>query len=381
VCIWNQGGGGPKTFWNRWSSAFSDRFHPSPFTHFLPYFTVNNRYNNDNTNNVLLWPTAYPFPAAILAGLLRRQMLNSCASYPFPRFRPYFGSSSSSSRWPGHYTLRPSVILHAYYVSISFQRIVFHSKIVWLPISSLITSILAFNSLEEDIEQIRYKRQLYLEHNTYYVKYCSLKREAWAVGVATGSRGEVCFHGATAPSGPGPPHYRGLTITLGHTILGRTPLDERSARRRDLYLTIHSIHKRQTSMPPAGFEPTVPASERSQTHVCDKRQRNIIIIIIIIDPLHVSQGAAVAQTKYWPGYGLDESGFESQERQEIFFSPKRPDRLWGLPCLLFSGYGGSSLEVKRPRLRMGGAIPLFPVCVYGVKMDGLAFFRHLPAHN
>jgi hypothetical protein len=35
--------------------------------------------------------------------------------------------------------------------------------------------------------------------------------------------------GATAPSGPGPPHYRGFTITLRHTTLGRTPLDEWSA--------------------------------------------------------------------------------------------------------------------------------------------------------
>jgi hypothetical protein len=42
------------------------------------------------------------------------------------------------------------------------------------------------------------------------------------------------FHGATAPSGPGPPHYRGFTITLRHITLGRTPLDEGSARRTHL---------------------------------------------------------------------------------------------------------------------------------------------------
>ena len=36
----------------------------------------------------------------------------------------------------------------------------------------------------------------------------------------------IFFHGATAPSGPGPPYYRGFTITLRHTTLGRTPLDE-----------------------------------------------------------------------------------------------------------------------------------------------------------
>jgi len=40
------------------------------------------------------------------------------------------------------------------------------------------------------------------------------------------------YHCATAPRGPGSPHYRGITITLRHTTLGRTPLDEWSARRR-----------------------------------------------------------------------------------------------------------------------------------------------------
>ena len=49
-----------------------------------------------------------------------------------------------------------------------------------------------------------------------------------------------------------------------HTV-GRTPLDERSALRRDLYLTIHNIHNRQASIPRGRFEPEIPASERRQT--------------------------------------------------------------------------------------------------------------------
>ena len=53
------------------------------------------------------------------------------------------------------------------------------------------------------------------------------------------------------------------------TTVGRTPRDEGSVRRRDLYLTTHNIHKRQTSMSPAGFERAIPASERPQTHVLD----------------------------------------------------------------------------------------------------------------
>jgi len=50
----------------------------------------------------------------------------------------------------------------------------------------------------------------------------------------------------------------------------RTPLDEGSARRRDLYLTIHNIYNRQTSMPPEGFEPTISAVERPQTYASDR---------------------------------------------------------------------------------------------------------------
>jgi hypothetical protein len=62
---------------------------------------------------------------------------------------------------------------------------------------------------------------------------------------------------------------RGSSMTLRHAILGRSHMDEWSARCRDLYLTTHNINKRQTSMPPAGLEPTVPASEWPQTHTLD----------------------------------------------------------------------------------------------------------------
>jgi hypothetical protein len=78
------------------------------------------------------------------------------------------------------------------------------------------------------------------------------------------------FRGATAASGPRLPHYRGFTITLRHTTLGRTPLDAGPARRRNLYLTTYNTHKRQTSMPSAGFEPAMPVSERPQTHALDR---------------------------------------------------------------------------------------------------------------
>jgi hypothetical protein len=56
---------------------------------------------------------------------------------------------------------------------------------------------------------------------------------------------------------------------------GRTPLDERSARRTDLYLTTHNTHNRQISKLPAGFEPEIPASERPQTLALDRSATGI----------------------------------------------------------------------------------------------------------
>jgi len=63
-----------------------------------------------------------------------------------------------------------------------------------------------------------------------------------------------------------------LDHTQRRITVGWTPLDEWSARRRDLYLTTHNTHNRQTSMPPhpAGFEHTISASERPQTFVLDR---------------------------------------------------------------------------------------------------------------
>ena len=53
-----------------------------------------------------------------------------------------------------------------------------------------------------------------------------------------------------------------LDHTQRRTTVDRTPLDEWSARRRDLYLTTHDTHNRQISMPPVGFELTISADER-----------------------------------------------------------------------------------------------------------------------
>jgi hypothetical protein len=88
------------------------------------------------------------------------------------------------------------------------------------------------------------------------------------------------FRGTTVPSVPGPPHYRGFMIS--HTTVGTTPLDEWSARRRDLYLITRNTNKRQTSMAPAGFEPAIPASERPQTQALGRAAAAIGVLCLTL---------------------------------------------------------------------------------------------------
>jgi hypothetical protein len=81
------------------------------------------------------------------------------------------------------------------------------------------------------------------------------------------------FFVAAAQRGPWPPHSWGfLDHTQWRATFGRTPLDEWSARRRDLYLTKHN---RQTSMTPVRFEPTISAGERPQNHALDRAATGI----------------------------------------------------------------------------------------------------------
>ena len=79
--------------------------------------------------------------------------------------------------------------------------------------------------------------------------------------------------GATAP----PPQWamtssftRFLDRTKRRTTVGRTSLNEWSARCLHLYLTTHNTHNRKTSMPPAGFEPTIADDEWPQTYALDR---------------------------------------------------------------------------------------------------------------
>jgi len=72
---------------------------------------------------------------------------------------------------------------------------------------------------------------------------------------------------------------RFLTVCLPDYIqwltLGKTPLNEWSARSIDLYLTTHNTHKTETSMLPAGFEPAIPASGRRPNYALDRAAAGI----------------------------------------------------------------------------------------------------------
>ena len=73
--------------------------------------------------------------------------------------------------------------------------------------------------------------------------------------------------------------YRGFTITLRHTTLCRTSLEEWSARRRDLYLTTHDTQTRHTFTSSAVFEPTIPVSKWQQTHALGYNKTKLRAII------------------------------------------------------------------------------------------------------
>jgi hypothetical protein len=62
-----------------------------------------------------------------------------------------------------------------------------------------------------------------------------------------------------SPSLPKSRHCWSCEIILRHSIL-RTPLNFRSARRRDIYLKTHKNHS--TSMPSSRFEPAIPTNQR-----------------------------------------------------------------------------------------------------------------------
>lgn len=67
--------------------------------------------------------------------------------------------------------------------------------------------------------------------------------------------------GATAHSGPSP-HYRSFTTTFRHKILVRTPLEERSACRREIFRTKHNTPNRERECHPCRRRISNPQTQK-----------------------------------------------------------------------------------------------------------------------
>ena len=132
-----------------------------------------------------------------------------------------------------------------------------------------------------------------------------------------------------------------LDHTQGRTTVGRTPLDEWSARRNSSFCLWNYV-------------------ERGGT-------RDSIVDIAT-----------------WLGDGRSDVRNPVVERW-CAFSPKLPDWLWGSPSHLFSGYRRCILVIltasllRAPRLRKSGAIPPIPLCVMMV-WTGTAFTMKRDRH-
>jgi len=134
-----------------------------------------------------------------------------------------------------------------------FKRIPTFRRNVWIVMTLMCVHYSLFcprdklNPISKSVRKIVWKKYLCLKSNRFffYWRYNPL----WVCILQPSS-------GAIASS-----RTRFLDHTR-HTTVGMTPLDERSVGRRDLYLTTHITHNRQTSMPPVGFEPTIGAGER-----------------------------------------------------------------------------------------------------------------------
>jgi hypothetical protein len=110
-----------------------------------------------------------------------------------------------------------------------------------------------------NLDRLRWRGQGYLDlpKKPYYIDYNNLEHDF--------------FFGRCDPARVmASLFFRFLDHTQRRNTVGRTPLDEWSARRRDLYLTTHNTHNRQTSMPSVEFEPTISAGARPPTYALDR---------------------------------------------------------------------------------------------------------------
>ena len=133
-----------------------------------------------------------------------------------------------------------------------------------------------FSIFRKFVDKIKFPSKYEKENKNFTWRYIFIY-DSWL-------KSFVVVSGATVPSGLGLPHSR--SFYTRRTTVVRSPLDEWSAPRRDLYLTTHNTHNRQTSMPPVVFETIISAAKRPQTCPCSHwdqrillRMRNVSVLI------------------------------------------------------------------------------------------------------
>jgi hypothetical protein len=78
----------------------------------------------------------------------------------------------------------------------------------------------------------------------------------------------------------------------GHPTVCRILLDEWSSRLKDLSMTKHNTQRDKTSMPPAAFEPALPASKRLHFHDLDRSPTRIGLVSYTVANLNVNSNGA-----------------------------------------------------------------------------------------
>ena len=82
------------------------------------------------------------------------------------------------------------------------------------------------------------------------------------------------FHGARAPSGAGPPHYRGFTITLGRTVFTTDQLDA------ETYTLQHiTLARDRHPCPRRDSNPPIPAREWPQTPTLNRAATGSVTLV------------------------------------------------------------------------------------------------------
>jgi len=114
------------------------------------------------------------------------------------------------------------------------------------------------------------------------------------------------LHGATNPCGPGPPHYRGFTITHSETHCTQYDFSGRVISRTQKALPDDTQHPQQTDiLAPAGLQRAIPASELLQTRTVDSAATVIGQVLKIISNIYRKSKNSYISRFFWIFFDLE----------------------------------------------------------------------------